>query len=200
MKKDLTSFAHLFGADTGMDRRDPFVSAWSDALVQVNKQRNRKFIATDVTNWLLTMKDEASDMDASVTVDVWLDSENDLFCVCMTDAGGSSEFCVAPPRNPKTKKERTILNIINGGAEAHDAFRKMVIEFCDLGSAEEVVETESDHRKEMVDSRLDPDDMSDEEIEAMAKKLDKSASAANNQHAAYLIEVAASRLRELKNR
>jgi len=198
MKKDLSSFAHLFAADTGMDERDPYVSAWSDAIVQVNKQRNRKFVSTDVDNWLRTMKEEACNFDNSVTVEVCMDSRNDLFCVCMTDSSGSAEFCVPPPRTPKGKKENAILAIINGGQEAHEEFRKLVIDFCQLGSSDEVAETESDKHERVFSE--DDDDMSNDEIEQEARKLDKAASLANNQHAAYLIELAASRLRELKNR
>lgn len=193
MKKDLSSFARMFEADSGMDRRDPFVSAWSDALMQSNSQRNRKFIATDVDNWLNTMMKEAKGADDSATVDVWLDSENDLFCVSLTDASGCSEFCVAPPRSPKTDKERLILSVINGGHDAHDAMRKTVMKFKE-GNAPAV--TESDKREaEVVEEEL-----SDDQIDEISGKLDKAASlVANNQAAAYMIELAASRIRELKN-
>lgn len=193
MKKDLSSFSHMFEADVGMDRRDPFVSAWSDALVQRNSQRNRKFIATDVDNWLHTMGQESKDMDDSVTVDVWLDHDNDLFCVSMVDAKGCSEFCVPPPRNPKTPKEHLIMSVINGGDEARDAFRRAVLK---LGSGgEEPAVTKSDVHEAKIEA-----EMSDDEIEDVANKLDKTASlVANNQAAAYMIELVASRIRELKD-
>jgi hypothetical protein len=193
MKKDLSSFARMFEADSGMDRRDPFVSAWSDALMQSNSQRNRKFIATDVDNWLNTMMKEAAGADDSATVDVWLDGSNDLFCVSLTDTSGCSEFCVAPPRSPKTDKERLILSVINGGQDAYDALRKTVMKF-KAGDAPAV--TESDKRE----AEIVEEEMSDDQIDEISGKLDKAASlVANNQAAAYMIELAASRIRELKN-
>ena len=63
MNKKLSLFASMFEADTGMDVRDGFVSAWADALVQKNSQRNRKFVATDVDNWLKTMHQEIAECD-----------------------------------------------------------------------------------------------------------------------------------------
>lgn len=193
MKKDLSSFARMFEADSGMDRRDPFVSAWSDALVQKNSHRSRKFIATDVENWLNTMMEEAKSADDSVTVDVWLDTENDLFCVSLTDASGCSEFCVPPPRNPANSKEELVLSVINGGQDAHNALRKTVLKFKDGGAP---AVTESDKHEHKVFK----DDVSDDELDEISGKLDKAASlVANNQAAAYMIELAASRIRELKN-
>lgn len=193
MKKDLSSFARMFEADSGMDRRDPFVSAWSDALVQSNSHRNRKFIATDVDNWLSTMMAEAGKHDDSVTIDVWLDQMNDLFCVSMTDAAGCSEFCVPPPRNPKGDKEHLILSVINGGPDAYDALRKTVLNF---KSGSSPAETESDKQEQEVFE----DDLTDDQLDEISGKLDKAASlVANNQAAAYMIELAASRIRELKN-
>lgn len=196
MKKNLSSFSHMFEADTGMDRRDPLVSAWSDALVHKNSHRDRKFIATDVDNWLDTMMKEASSADKSATVDISFDEINDLFCVTMTDASGCSSFCVPPPRNPKSSKEKLILDVINGGPEAHEAFRKTVMKF--KGDSPAV--TESDKTEEAVFSAEDIDDLSDDDIDEISSKLDKAASlVANNQAAAYMIELAASRIRELKD-
>lgn len=197
MNKKLSLFASMFEADTGMDVRDGFVSAWADALVQKNSQRNRKFVATDVDNWLKTMHEEIAECDKSATVRVWLDELNDLFCVSVVDASGCSEFCVAPPRNPKTETEKLILAVINGGPEAEEAFRGAVLKL----KGDSPAETVSDKREErLADSVVvDDDDMSDDELDELASKLDKTASLlANNQSAAYMVELAASRLREIK--
>jgi hypothetical protein len=197
MNKKLSLFASMFEADTGMDVRDEFVSAWADALVQKNSQRNRKFVATDVDNWLKTMHEEVAECDKSATVRVWLDELNDLFCVSVVDASGCSEFCVAPPRNPKTDTEKLILAVINGGPEAQEAFRGAVLKL----KGDSPAETVSDKREErLADSVVvDDDDMSDDELDELADKLDKTASLlANNQSAAYMVELAASRLREIK--
>ena len=64
-------------------------------------------------------------------------------------------------------------------------------------------ETVSDKREErLADSVVvddDDDDMSDDKLDELADKLDKTASLlANNQSAAYMVELAASRLREIK--
>lgn len=197
MNKKLSLFASMFEADTGMDVRDGFVSAWADALVQKNSQRNRKFVATDVDNWLKTMHEEIAECDESATVRVWPDELNDLFCVSVVDASGCSEFCVAPPRNPKTETEKLILAVINGGPEAEEAFRGAVLKL----KGDSPAETVSDKREErLADSVVvDDDDMSDDELDELASKLDKTASLlANNQSAAYMVELAASRLREIK--
>ena len=199
MNKKLSLFASMFEADTGMDVRDGFVSAWADALVQKNSQRNRKFVATDVDNWLKTMHEEIAECDESATVRVWLDELNDLFCVSVVDASGCSEFCVAPPRNPKTETEKLILAVINGGPEAEEAFPGAVLKL----KGDSPAETVSDKREErLADSVVvddDDDDMSDDKLDELADKLDKTASLlANNQSAAYMVELAASRLREIK--
>lgn len=200
MNKKLSLFASMFEADTGMDIRDEFVSAWADALTQKNNQRNRKFVATDVDNWLKTMHEEIAQCDESATVRVWLDELNDLFCVSVVDASGCSEFCVASPRNPKTETEKLILAVINGGPEAEEAFRGAVLKL----KGDSPAETVSDAReKRLADSVVvaddADDDMSDDELDELADELDKTASLlANNQSAAYMVELAASRLREIK--
>jgi len=197
MNKKLSLFASMFEADTGMDVRDELVSAWADALTQKNSQRNRKFVATDVDNWLKTMHEEIAECDKSATVRAWLDELNDLFCVSVVDASGCSEFCVASPRNPKTDTEKLILAVINGGPEAQEAFRGAVLKL----KGDSPAETVSDKREErLADSVVvDDDDMSDDELDKLASKLDKTASLlANNQSAAYMVELAASRLREIK--
>jgi hypothetical protein len=197
MKKKLSLFASMFEADTGMDVRDECVAAWADSLVQRNNQRNRKFIATDVDNWLKTMHEEIAKSDASATVNVWLDELNDLFCASVVDTSGCSEFCVASPRNPKTETEKLILAVINGGPEAEEAFRSSILSL-KKGGKDEHVQTESDKRSEEI-SDLAVDDMSDEDVDMLVRKLDKTASQlTNNQTAAYMIELAASRLREIK--
>jgi hypothetical protein len=205
MSRKLSSFAGMFEADTGMDTRDGFVSAWADSLAQGNSKRSRKFVATDVSNWLRTVQEEAQKADESCSVRVWLDELNDLFCVAIVDASGCSECCVASPRTPKTDEERLILSVINGGSEAEEAFRNTVIKM--RGShGKKPAQTESDKREEAiaasveVEAKGDSDDeMSDSDIEMLAGQLDKTASLlANNQSAAYMVELAASRLREIK--
>jgi len=199
MNKKLSLFASMFEADTGMDVRDEFVSAWADALVQKNSQRNRKFVATDVDNWLKTMHEEVAECDKSATVRVWLDELNDLFCVSVVDASGCSEFCVAPPRNPKTKTEKLILAVINGGPEAQEAFRGAVLKLKGDSLAETVSDTREKQLAGSVDGDDNDDDMNNDELDELARKLDKTASLlANNQSAAYMVELAASRLREIK--
>lgn len=198
MNKKLSSFASMFEADTGMDTRDELVSAWADALVQKNSQRNRKFVATDVSSWLKTIHEEARKVDDSATVRVWLDELNDLFCVAIVDASGCAECCVASPRTPSTKEEQLILSVINGGPEAEEAFRNTVVKM--MGDHDKKpAKTESDKREEHIADSVTDEDMTDEEIDSMAGKLDKTASLlANNQSAAYMVELAASRLREIK--
>jgi hypothetical protein len=202
MRKNLSSFANMFKADTGMDTSDEFVSAWSDALVASNSKRNRKFIATDVDNWLHTMTKEIAGMDDSLTVDVWFDSENDLLCASMIDAGGCSEFCVATPRSPKTKREKLVLSVVNGGQGALEVLRESLVGLKNgaLAGKSEPAVTESDKSEEHANSVLFDDELSDDQLEKISDKLDKTASLlANNQAAAYLVELAASRIRELKN-
>ena len=158
----------------------------------------RNIFVDDVSSWLKTIHEEARKVDDSATVRVWLDELNDLFCVAIVDASGCAECCVASPRTPSTKEEQLILSVINGGPEAEEAFRNTVVKM--MGDHDKKpAKTESDKREEHIADSVTDEDMTDEEIDSMASKLDKTASLlANNQSAAYMVELAASRLREIK--
>lgn len=128
------------------------------------------------------------DRNDDATISVKFDELNDMIEVAIVDSDFNESFLLAVPRDPSTNEEELILDILNSG-EMESLFPDVIRQ---IGASKKDKKSQDDEEE------ADDEDISDEDIEDIAEKIDALTIKASNLKEAYALELAASKIRELK--
>jgi len=140
-------------------------------------KKHGKHMCMSVADFLSQARAAAVACEEGGTVVAEFDELNDMLMLHIADSDKTETYAVAAPRDPQTQQEELVLAAMesSAGLEALEKAIRIKVEQ-DCGDS----------------------DMADDEIEATASQLDQLVAKANNAQEAYMIELAAAQLRNLK--